>query len=133
MTDRLTELQTELALLVRERAWERFHDPKNLSMLIASEAGELVAEYRWVRSEDADRVTDDANARARVQGEVADVAIGLLNLCRRLDVDLIDVVRSKLEEVRLKYPIGTGSEPLDRSHGVNAPESVRLNDPEASP
>lgn len=41
-------LLEEIRTFVRERDWERFHDPKNLSMLLASEVGELLALFRWV-------------------------------------------------------------------------------------
>jgi dCTP diphosphatase len=40
----LPELTAALRAFVAERDWAQFHDPKNLAMLVASEAGELVAE-----------------------------------------------------------------------------------------
>jgi len=42
----LDELRAELRAFVAARDWQQFHDPKNLAMLVASEAGELLAEYR---------------------------------------------------------------------------------------
>ena len=36
--DRLDTFRQELRDFVAERDWRRFHDPKNLSMLLASEA-----------------------------------------------------------------------------------------------
>ncbi|SRR5712691_1877451 len=54
--DRLEALVVELKTFVEEREWSQFHDPKNLAMAIASEAGELLAEYRWISSADADRL-----------------------------------------------------------------------------
>ena len=50
----LDELRAELRAFVAARDWQQFHDPKNLAMLVASEAGELLAEYRWVQSDEAD-------------------------------------------------------------------------------
>lgn len=105
MTDRLDDLMLQLKAYVDERDWSQFHDPKNLAMLISSEAGELLAEYRWVRSEDADAYTEDPAARARVEGEIADVAIALLNLCARLKVDLPTAVLDKLVVIRRNYPV----------------------------
>jgi dCTP diphosphatase len=104
MTDRLDELMSEVRQLEEERDWAQFHDPKNLAMLIASEVGELLAEYRWVSTADSDAYTDDATARARVEGEIADVAISLLSLCDRLHVDLPAIVLAKLSEIRKNYP-----------------------------
>lgn len=42
--DRLEEVVRELRAFVAEREWEQYHDPKNLAMAVASEAGELLAE-----------------------------------------------------------------------------------------
>jgi dCTP diphosphatase len=105
MTDRLDNLMAELRAYVEERDWSQFHDPKNLAMLIASEAGELLAEYRWIPNDHADAYTDDPVARARVEAEIADVAIALLNLCARLNVDLPTAVHAKLAIIRQNYPV----------------------------
>ena len=66
----LAALIAQLRQFVAERDWAQFHDPKNLAMLVGSEAGELVAEYRWVRSEDADTHSRDPAARARIAAEI---------------------------------------------------------------
>jgi len=50
--DRLEEVVQELRGFAAEREWEQFHDPKNLVMAV--EAGELLAEYRWVSNAEAD-------------------------------------------------------------------------------
>ena len=64
MTD-VDALLTELRQFVAERDWSQFHDPKNLAMLLASEVGELVAEYRWVAGAAADAHSrDPARPRA---------------------------------------------------------------------
>ena len=47
--ERFEEIIGELRVFVAEREWEQFHDPKNLAMAVSSEAGELLAEYRWVK------------------------------------------------------------------------------------
>jgi NTP pyrophosphatase (non-canonical NTP hydrolase) len=104
MTDRLDELMVEVLALEQERDWSQFHDPKNLAMLVSSEAGELLAEYRWIPNDGADGYTDDPAARARVESEVADVAIALLTLCARLNVDLPTIIRDKLSVIRRNYP-----------------------------
>lgn len=105
--DRLEELLADLRHFVREREWAQFHDPKNLAMCLASEAGELLAEYRWVRNEESDAVSHDPERRARIAAEVADVAIALLLLCDRIGFDLPAVIRAKVEDNALKYPVGT--------------------------
>jgi predicted RNase H-like nuclease/NTP pyrophosphatase (non-canonical NTP hydrolase) len=100
----LERLVAELRRFAEEREWGRFHDPKNLAMAVVSEAGELAAELRWIRNEDADAAVRDPARRARVAAEIADVAILLLLLCDRAGIDLETAVRTKLAENRRKYP-----------------------------
>jgi len=101
----LDALRAELQAFVAARDWQQFHDPKNLAMLVASEAGELVAEYRWVRGEDSDAFSKEAAARERIVAEVADVGIGLVLLCERIGVDFVEAMRAKVATNALKYPV----------------------------
>jgi NTP pyrophosphatase (non-canonical NTP hydrolase) len=71
---------------------------------VASEAGELLSELRWVASDQADAWCAVPDNRARVADEVADVAITLMMLADRLGLDLAEVMRAKLEKNRQKYP-----------------------------
>jgi dCTP diphosphatase len=100
----LDELMTDLRAFVEARDWQQFHDPKNLAMLVASEAGELAAEYRWVRGEEADAHSREPAARARIAAEVADVGIGLLLLCDRIGLDFVGSMRDKLARNAERYP-----------------------------
>ena len=95
----------ELRQFVAERDWGQFHDPKNLAMLLASEAGELLAEYRWVRNDESDAFSRDAQARARIASEIGDVGIALALLCDRIGLDLQAAMREKLARNRQRYPV----------------------------
>jgi len=101
----LDELVDELRDFVREREWEPYHDPKNLAMAVASEAGELLELFRWVHSDHADEVCDDPKRRERVEEEIGDVGLCLLMLCDRLEIDVREAMRSKLEKNREKFPV----------------------------
>jgi dCTP diphosphatase len=103
--DDLETVMSELRRFVAERDWGQFHDPKNLAMLVASEAGELLAEYRWVAGSAADDHSRQGEARARIADEIGDVGIALLLLCDRIGVDLFEAVRSKLGRNRARYPV----------------------------
>jgi len=85
--DDLQDLLAQLRQFVAERDWQQFHDPKNLAMLLASEAGELLAEYRWVPNQQADAASQDGERRARILSEIGDVGIALLLLCQRIGAD----------------------------------------------
>jgi dCTP diphosphatase len=97
-------LLADLRQFVAERDWAQFHDPKNLTMLLASEVGELVAEYRWVAGDAADAHSREGASRARVADEIGDVGIALLLLCDRTGIDLGDAIAAKLVKNRTRYP-----------------------------
>lgn len=116
--DSIASLTAEIERFVNDRDWDQFHDPKNLVMLLGSEVGELTAEFRWVSNADADLHASGA-ARGRVEDEMADVAIALLMLSRRMNTDLPSVIRAKLAKNARKYPV-------DRSRGsAEAPSRER--------
>ena len=103
--DRLEAMLENVRSFVREREWESFHDPKNLAMAIASEAGELCAELRWVQSADSDAHCAEVDARKRVVDELADVAICVFMMADRVGVDVPTIVHDKLARIRDRYPV----------------------------
>jgi NTP pyrophosphatase (non-canonical NTP hydrolase) len=107
MPTTLDELTASLRQFVAARDWQQFHDPKNLAMLVASEAGELVAEYRWVPGDTADARSREPEARARIADEIADVAIALLLLSDRIGLDLARAIEDKLVKNAQRYPVET--------------------------
>jgi dCTP diphosphatase len=98
-------LVAELREFVAERDWSQFHDPKNLAMLLASEAGELLAEYRWIANTQADAFSREPEARQRIANEIGDVGIALVLLCDRIGIDLQTAMRDKLDKNRSRYPV----------------------------
>ena len=105
MADGLDDITARLRAFVAERDWAQFHDPKNLAMAVASEAGELLAEYRWIANAEADAWSAEPGNKQRVAMEAADVAIALLLLCDRVGVDLVDAMRSKIALNAHNYPV----------------------------
>lgn len=88
---------------VREREWEQFHSPKNLSMDIAVEASELMEFFLWVDSaESYDRFKEK---RDEIEQEVADVFIALVAFCNRANIDLAKIFEHKLRLTQEKYPV----------------------------
>jgi dCTP diphosphatase len=108
------ELLSDLRAFTAARDWGQFHDPKNLAMLVASEAGELVAEYRWVRGDEADAHSRAPEPRARIAAEIADVGLGLLLLCDRIGLDLVEAMRSKLAKNAERYPVAAARGKAER-------------------
>ena len=89
-------LKAEIRAFADARNWEQFHTPKNLSMAVAGEAGELVSEFQWLTAEESRRSALSAEKLSDIELEIADVAIYLIRLADVLDVDMASVVRKKL-------------------------------------
>jgi hypothetical protein len=52
----LNELTERVRAFAQDREWEQFHTPKNLTMALAGEVGDLLAESQWLAPEPADGV-----------------------------------------------------------------------------
>ncbi len=92
----IQSLALEIKKFADARNWEHFHTPKNLSMAIAGEAGELVAEFQWLTEEQSSRSNMSSEKFKDVELEIADVAIYLIRLADVLGVNISEVVRKKL-------------------------------------
>ena len=89
-------IAAEIKKFADARDWEQFHTPKNLSMAVAGEAGELVAEFQWLTADQSMRSNMSDEKLRDVELEIADVAIYLIRLADVLGVDVSEVVRKKL-------------------------------------
>jgi len=101
--DRLENLRARLAAFAAERDWDQFHNPKNLAMALAGEAGELVEHFQWLSFEQAANLAPAT--REEVALECADVLLFLLRLCDKLGIDLGAAADRKLDLNAKKYPV----------------------------
>lgn len=86
------------------RAWDPYHTPKNLTMALASEVGELCDVFRWMTPEESVAASADPTLREAIADELADVANILLLLSEHTGIDLSEAVQSKLSKNEIKYP-----------------------------
>ncbi len=101
--DSLEALRARLAHFAGERDWDQFHNPKNLAMALAGEAGELLEHFQWLTFEQAANLPRET--RAEVAMEAADVLLFLVRLCDKLDIDLAAAAEKKLALNAKKYPV----------------------------
>ncbi|MEM7605227.1 MAG: nucleotide pyrophosphohydrolase [Myxococcota bacterium] len=97
----------DIRSFVDERDWSQFHDPKNLAMAVASEAGELLSELRWIEGADSDAHCASPEHRQAIVDEVADIAVCVLMLADRIGLDLPAAIHAKMAKNRQKYPPGS--------------------------
>lgn len=99
----LARFQQQLKQFIAERDWDQFQSPKNLSMALAGEVGELLEHFQWL-SEDQSRNLSPDQLEA-VAMEMADIQIYLANLAERLCIALGPAVARKMEINAQKYPV----------------------------
>lgn len=93
--DKLNELLKRIDTFNKERDWDQFHSPTNLSKSISIEAAELLECFQW---------SDEYNIE-RVDEELADVLNYCLQMCLVLNLDPVDIVNKKMDKNAIKYPV----------------------------
>ena len=96
----VTLIQQRLRDFAKERDWEDYHSPKNLSMALSVEAAELMELFQWVTPEQSRKVGDHEDRFRQLEEELADVAIYVLRLADVAGIDLETVINQKIEARR---------------------------------
>jgi dCTP diphosphatase len=103
-----TDLQTLTQALrdfANARDWAQFHSPKNLASALSVEAAELLEHFQWLTEEQSRNLA--APVKAEVAAEAADVLLYLLQLCDKLNIDLLEAARLKMIVNGNKYPVAS--------------------------
>jgi NTP pyrophosphatase (non-canonical NTP hydrolase) len=104
-TTTIADLKTRVQAFVRERDWEQFHSPKNLSMALAAETGELMEHFLWATPEQSHAITDDPVKRAKIADELADVVIYAIEFANITGLDIAAAIEAKMAANAVKYPV----------------------------
>ena len=99
----LTQLRDALRKFADERDWDQYHSPKNLASALSVEAAELLERFQWL-TEDQSRKLPPEELQ-KVREEMADVLNYLVRLADKLDVNLLEAAREKIELNAKKYPV----------------------------
>lgn len=100
--DSLDDLRIRLAAFAGEREWDQFHSPKNLSMALIAECAELVEHFQWLSEEQSKQL--EPKKLEAVTHELADILIYLIRIADKLEVNLIEAARIKIEINEQRYP-----------------------------
>ena len=99
------ELKARILAFARERDWEQFHAPKNLSMALAAEAAELMEHFLWTTPEASRAIAIDPARRTKSAEELADIVIYALEFANVTGLDVSAVIEAKMAANAEKYPI----------------------------
>lgn len=86
----------------KERDWEQYHTPKNLSMALMVEAGELAEHFQWLTQDQSKTLNNET--LEKVREEIGDVLIYLLNIADKLGIDPLAAAKEKILKNANKYP-----------------------------
>ena len=100
----IEEIQKRLDKFAKDRDWDQFHSPKNLTMALSVEVAELVEIFQWSNSGGLDEIKDPVK-RKKIEEEIADILIYLIKISGKLDLDLEKIINQKIEKNEKKYPI----------------------------
>ncbi len=114
----LQDLKDRVENFTAERDWTQFHDLKNLSMAIATEAAEIMEHFRWIPNVEANHLMSIPDSADAISQEVADVLLLLTEFANVANIDLMDAAERKLAINESRYPV-------DKSKG-NATKSNTL-------
>ena len=98
----MDELRRTLARFVKSRDWEQFHSPKNLSMALAGEAGEILEIFQWLTQAESRALPKEK--RAMLADEIGDVMIYLTMLADKFGIDPVTAAKRKTRKNMKKYP-----------------------------
>jgi NTP pyrophosphatase (non-canonical NTP hydrolase) len=88
-----------------DRDWDQFHTPKNLLIALIAEMGELSEVVLWKSDQDLEKYLLSGDGKEKISEEIADVAIYLIRLCQKLDINFLKIIETKMDKNSAKYPV----------------------------
>lgn len=99
----LEKYRQKIRQFADERNWDKFHNPKNLSMALSAEVGELLEIFQWLNTNESKSLNNKDHQS--VKEEIADIMIYLIRLSDKLGIDLEEAVEEKIKLNAKKYPV----------------------------
>ncbi len=105
MENEIADIARRIKDFCAARDWDKFHNPKNLSMALAVEAAELMEIFQWMTLEEAAANNLSLSAKRRIQEETADVLIYAIRMSQVVGFDLTKAIEAKIDLNERKYPV----------------------------
>lgn len=99
----------ELKEIIRQfcelRDWDQYHNAKELTIGIVTEASELLQHFRFKSEDQVDAMFQNKSKRQELTEEMADVLYFLIRLAQRYNVDLSTELENKMKKNVERYPV----------------------------
>ncbi|MGL5683428.1 MAG: nucleotide pyrophosphohydrolase [Marinifilaceae bacterium] len=93
----LDDIMQHIIQFTTDRDWDQFHNGKDLALALSIEAAELNEAFLWKNAEDVER--------EKVKEELADILNYAFLIAHKYNLDIKDIILTKLEKNAEKYPI----------------------------
>jgi dCTP diphosphatase len=100
----LEKLSLAMRRFSAERDWEKFHDPKSLTLALVGEVGELAELLQWLPAADVPVLVREQPLQRRLGEELADILLYLVRVADVVGVDLAAAAESKLLAGEQRFP-----------------------------
>lgn len=100
----IDKLKNILKAFVEARDWGKFHNPKNLSMALAVEAGELLEIFQWVSDVGSLNAYNSTEIKEKTSHELADILFYIIHIASFMNINLNEALHNKLTINHNKYP-----------------------------
>lgn len=93
----IQEIMEQIVKFTKDRDWDQFHNGKDLALALSIEASELNEAFLW---KEADRANID-----KIKEELADIMNYAFLIAYKYNLDIKDIILTKLAKNAEKYPI----------------------------
>ena len=91
------KIMKQIVRFTKDRDWDQFHNGKDLALALSIEAAELNEAFLWVK-------TEEVNIE-KVKEELADIMNYAFLIADKYDLDIAEIMLSKLSKNAEKYPV----------------------------
>jgi NTP pyrophosphatase (non-canonical NTP hydrolase) len=101
--DDIKKLTKKIINFRNKREWKQFHNPKDSSIALLSEASEVLDKFKWQNKEEMEVYVK--SHKEEIGDELADVFYWVLLMSYDLKIDLIKAFNNKMKKNKKNYPV----------------------------
>jgi dCTP diphosphatase len=99
----IKRLTKEIINFRNRRKWKQFHNPKDVSLSLVLEAGEVMEHFQWKNANEIEEYV--RKNKKEISEELADVLYWVLLLSHDLNIDVEKALDEKMKINNEKYPV----------------------------
>ena len=101
----INDFKNEVKIFCELRDWTQFHNAKELTIGMVTEASELLQHFRFKTEGQIDEMFDDTKLREKITEEISDVLFFIFRLSQLYNIDLSTEFKKKMSKNEQKYPL----------------------------